>query len=434
MTRLQRLCLGVVLALSVGLGAPAVAGALTVGVAEQTPDVFRDARFLALGIHAARLSVAWDVFDNRAQTKALDQWLRAARADGVSPLISFDHHAPSGRGRSAPSPGALAHTFRIFRARYPWVHDFATWNEANYCGEPTCHRPALVASYYRVLRQTCRSCTVLGAELLDQPGMVAWVRAFDRALGGQPGIWGLHNYIGANRLQIGSTVSLLRATRSEIWFTETGGVVSRHNHSDEGFPQSPAHAAVVTGFIFNRLARLSRRITRVYIYQWNAGPGRTQSWDSGLVGPEPGFAARPAFATFVRLIAAAHDSPLTRATENALLTHRGALIVGGLLAPGATTPLAGTVTLRNTRTGQALASETVAAGQRFAFSVVPGHYGLTAVGSVDAASVLTPLDSTLASGALGPPSVGCAALRATAKAGGAGLVANIACTAPVPAG
>ncbi len=322
MPRPRRRSLLALFALVFALAAPASAGALVVGIAEQTPDVFNDPRFVALGIRAARLSVAWDVFDNRAQTRALDRWLRAAKADGVSPLISFDHHFPSQRGHSLPTPGALAHQFRIFRARYPWVHDFATWNEANHCGEPTCHRPALVASYYRALRQTCRSCTVLGAELLDEPGMIAWVRGFDRALGGQPAIWGLHNYLGANRLQVSSTLSLLRATRSEIWFTETGGVVARHNHSSADFPQSPAHAARVTAFIFNRLARLSRRITRVYLYQWNAGPGARQSWDSGLLGPEPGFAARPAFSTFVRVVAALPQSTLTTATAAALLGDR----------------------------------------------------------------------------------------------------------------
>ncbi len=364
MTRARRLCLVALLTLSAGLASPAgwgaspaAAGALVVGIGDQTPDVFADPRFVALGIAAARLSVAWDVFDNRAQTRALDRWLRAARADGVSPLISFDHHAPSARGHLPPTPGALTHEFRIFRARYPWVHDFATWNEANYCGEPTCHRPGLVASYYRALRRACPSCTVLGAELLDQPGMVTWVREFDRALGGQPAIWGLHNYIGANRLQVGSTLALLRATRSEIWFTETGGVVARHNHSRAAFPQSPAHAAEVTAFIFNRLARLSPRITRVYLYQWDAGPGDTQGWDSGLLGPEPSFTPRPAFATFVRIIAGLPRSPLTPATTASLLRRGRPLIVGGLFrgtpsSPRATGPLAGTVTLHATRGGQ----------------------------------------------------------------------------------
>jgi hypothetical protein len=262
---------------------------------------------------------------------------------------------------------------------------------------------------------------VLGAELLDQPGMVTWVRAFDRALGGQPAIWGLHNYIGANRLQVGSTLALLRATRSEIWFTETGGVVARHNHSRAAFPQSPTHAAEVTGFIFNRLARLSPRITRVYLYQWNAGPGDTQGWDSGLMGPEPAFTPRPAFATFVRILAAWPHSPLTPATTAALLRRGRPLIAGGLFraaAGGAHArgPLAGTVTLRAAGGGQSAQTETVAAGQRFAFSVTPGRYTLTAGPPGDGPS-----------GVAGAGSA-CAAVRVTVRAG-PGVIANVACAA-----
>ncbi len=385
MPRARRLI--ALLSLAAALAAPASAAALVVGIGDQTPDMFSDPRFLALGIETARLSIPWDFFEDRAQARVLDRWLRAARADGVSPLISFDHHYPSGRGHSPPTPGALAHAFRIFRARYPWVTDFATWNEANHCGEPTCHRPGLVASYYRVLRRTCPTCTVLGAELLDEPGMVAWVQAFDRALGGQPAIWGLHNYLGANRLQVASTVALLRATRSQIWFTETGGVVARHNHSQAAFPQGPVHAATVTGFIFNRLARLSPRITRVYLYQWNAGPGATESWDSGLFGPEPAFTPRPAFATFVHIIAAMPRSPLAPLTAAALLRSRRPLIAGALMAGVATAkPLAGTVALHDARSGRVLQSETVAVGQRFAFAVTPGRYTLTGVRSGAAAA------------------------------------------------
>jgi hypothetical protein len=419
------------LALAAGLALPAAAGALTVGVAEQTPDVFHDPRFLVLGIHAARLSVAWDVFENRAQTRAVETWLKAAKADGVSPLISFDHHLPSSKGHSAPTVGQLLHTFRVFRARYPWVRDFATWNEANYCGEPTCHQPALVAAYYRALRRTCRACTILGAELLDQPGMATWVRQFQDALGGSPAVWGLHNYIGANRLETGSTVALLRATRAEVWLTETGGVVARHNHSNTGFPQNPQHAALVTGFIFNRLALLSPRITRVYLYQWNAGPGRNRSWDSGLLGPEPSFTARPAFATLVKLIAAMPHSPLQPVTESALLSRRGSLIAGALLAPHATAPLAGTVTLHNAA-GRVLGSETVAAGQRYAFAVTPGRYGVSAVRTVTrvpSPAISPSLGTTPSSDASAPVSVPCGALGAAPRRG-PGLNADLVCPAP----
>jgi len=287
----------VALAVSAVLAIPGPAGALVAGVGDQQPFVFADRRFQALEIHHARLSVGWNVLSNRAQTRRLNVWLRAARADGVAPLISFGESQTYEQSRRLPTVAQFAAQFRRVHARYPWITDFATWNEANYCGQPTCHHPALVAAYYRQLRRLCPSCNVLAAELLDVPGMVSWVRRFQRALHGYPAIWGLHDYIGANRLQTASTQALLNATPSLIWLTEVGGVVSRHNHSSHAFRESPAHAATVTRFIFERLARLSPRIARVYVYQWNAGTHRPAAWDSGLVGPHGRL--RPAYVVLV---------------------------------------------------------------------------------------------------------------------------------------
>lgn len=287
-----------------------------VGIGEQEPFMFADPRFQALGIRYARLSIGWNALENRAQTRALATWLRAARADGVQPLISFEHSWIAHRHRQLPSATQFARQFRSLHARYPWVTDFATWNEANYCGQPTCHSPTLVAAYYRQMRRICPSCTVLAAEVLDVPGMVYWVDDFRRALGYEPGIWGLHNYIGANRLQSASTRALLNATHGQIWFTETGGVVARHNHSAHDFPESPAHAATVTRFVFNTLARLSPRIARVYLYQWNPGThGRAgpSPWDSGLIGPHG--KPRPAFWVLVRELHTLGQLPTTPAAE-----------------------------------------------------------------------------------------------------------------------
>jgi hypothetical protein len=286
------------LGLLFALALPAGAHALLVGMGEQKPYMFADPRFRALGIRYARLTIGWNVLESRAQTRALESWLRAARADGVHPLIGLEHSWIAGRHRQLPSAPQLARQFRRLHARFPWVTEFATWNEANYCGQPTCHSPALVASYYVQMRHICPTCTVLGAELLDVGGMVSWVRRFRRALGSEPEVWGLHNYLGANRLQSASTRSLLAATLGEIWFTETGGVVARHNHSAHDFPESPAHAATVTRFVFDRLARLSARVGRVYLYQWDAGSRRREPWDSALIGPHG--MPRPAFWVLVQ--------------------------------------------------------------------------------------------------------------------------------------
>jgi hypothetical protein len=286
--RLRRVLLAVAV-LAAALALPSSAAALVVGIGDQKPDMFSDPLFTDLGVSHARLAVSWDAMENPWERDRIDAWMDAARAEGVQPLIGF-WHARGDRRRILPTPSRYKYEFRQFRARYPWVTTFATWNEANHCGEPTCHRPQLVAAYYRAMRRECPKCTILAAEVLDMPNMGSWVKAFQKHLGSRPKFWGLHNYIDANRLRTSGTRTLLRATRGQIWFTETGGIVQRLNRTKVGFPESPAHAATATRWVFDELVPLSRRITRVYLYHWNAVHGDT--WDSGLVDPRG--RARPA--------------------------------------------------------------------------------------------------------------------------------------------
>jgi len=295
--RSRAVLLGALAAAFTAGAAAAPALALTVGIADNKPDMFGDPRFHAAGVRFARLSVGWDALSSPWQVAEIDAWLGAARAANVEPLVSFGHSRTD--RRSVPTPERFLFEFRRFRARYPWVKEYAAWNEANHCGEPTCHRPALVAAYYRNMRRDCPDCRILAAEVLDTPNMVRWVRAFRRAAHGEPRYWGLHNYVDANRRRTRGTRRLLRAVKGLVWFTETGGIVARHNPHRITFPESRRHAAVATRFVFRRLARLSRRVTRVYIYQWNAGPPPA-TWDSGLVGPTG--RVRPAYFVVARAL------------------------------------------------------------------------------------------------------------------------------------
>jgi hypothetical protein len=280
------------------LAAPSAAGALTVGIADNKPDMFSDARFEQSGVQHARLSVGWDALSSPWQAQQIDDWLEAARAANVTPLISFGHSRTE--RRRLPTPERFLFEFRRFRAKYPWVREFATWNEANHCGEPTCHRPHLVAAYYRQLRRECPECKILAAEVLDMPNMVAWVRSFKRSAREEPRYWGLHNYIDANRRRTTGTRRMLHAVKGQVWFTETGGIVWRKNRGKVPFPESPAHAASATSFLFDRLVPLSRRVTRVYIYHWNV-EGQPGTWDSALF--DPAGHARPAYRVVARVLA-----------------------------------------------------------------------------------------------------------------------------------
>jgi hypothetical protein len=280
------------------LSAASSAQALTIGIADQKPDMFTDPRFLASDLHYARRAVPWDALTSPTQTAQLDAWLAGARAAHVNPLLSFTHSSTN--RRQLPSPERLLYEFRRFRARYPWVTDYASWNEANHCGEPTCHRPELVAAYWRKLRMACPKCRILAAEVLDMPNMTSWVKAFRRAAKVEPRYWGIHNYIDANRLRTIGTRRLLKAVKGQIWFTETGGIVSRTNRRKVTFPESAEHAAKATRFLFDDLIPLSRRITRVYLYHWNSEPG-PKTWDSGLIGPTG--KPRPAYRVLQRVLA-----------------------------------------------------------------------------------------------------------------------------------
>jgi hypothetical protein len=292
------------------LGCAAPAQALTVGIADNKPDMFLDPRFAAAGIGQARLSVGWDALTSPWQTEQLDQWLDAARAAHVEPLVSFGH-SRTDRHR-LPSPERFLFEFRRFRARYPWVTTFATWNEANHCGEPTCHRPQLVAAYYKALRRECRQCRILAAEVLDMPNMVSWVRSFRRAAHEEPRYWGLHNYIDANRARTTGTRRMLHAVKGQVWFTETGGIVRRTTRHKVTFPESAKHAATATNFLFKKLVPLSRRVTRVYIYQWNA-QASGMTWDSALIGPTG--RPRPAFDVVERVLSAQARRRAARAAK-----------------------------------------------------------------------------------------------------------------------
>jgi hypothetical protein len=254
-----------------------------IGIGDQKPDMFSDPRFAALGVRHARLAIGWDAMSSGWQVGQLDAWLNAARAHGVQPLISIGHSRTA--RRSLPNPAQLRRAFRAMRKRYPWVTTFTTWNEANHCGEPTCHRPKLVAGYYRALNKECPSCTILAPELLDLPNTISWVRAFRKALGFTPKLWGLHNYIEANRFHMTRLRALLRVLpRADVWLTETGGLVRRDNKSTTDIPEGPRHAGEVTRYLFDHVLPRNPQIKAVYLYHWNAGAADT-TWDSGLITP-----------------------------------------------------------------------------------------------------------------------------------------------------
>jgi hypothetical protein len=258
---------------------------VVVGIADNKADMFDDPRFQALGVKHVRLNIAYDALHDPVLRPRLDRWMAGAQAVGARPLITFDR---SRRHKSYnPTPAQMAKTVKEFRKRYPYAKEFATWNEANLA-----KRPEMVARWWLAMRRACPTCTILGADLLDRANVGAWAKRFVKAAKRTPKVWGLHNYDDANTLRTTGTRNLLKSVKGAIWFTETGGVVARHNGSSVKFPASASHAATATKFVFSKLVKLSPRVQRVYIYHWNTSAGDGRTWDSGLVGPDG--QARPA--------------------------------------------------------------------------------------------------------------------------------------------
>lgn len=308
-------CAGALLCLALAL--PALSGAASrltpvsgkletkIGIADQKPSVFDDERLAELGFGYTRRSVPWDALRHREQRADLDAWVDGAERIGTDPLITLARSRSStGRRYRPPTPAQILREFRRMRKRYPAVKTWSAWNEANMCGVGTCTRPDLVARYYNAMRRNCPGCKILAAELLDQPNMVGWARAFRRAARFEPKYWGLHGYVDANRFQTTRTAALLKSVRGEVWLTEVGGLVARRNRSTVKLRQGKAHAARATGFIFDRLARLDRRVARIYIYHWRSST-RRDSWDSALIGADN--RPRPALAVVRRVLGRTKD-------------------------------------------------------------------------------------------------------------------------------
>jgi hypothetical protein len=272
---------------------PAPGTGALLGVADQKAATFGDPLFRNLGIVRSRLNTPWNsIFTERPR---LAEWLNAARAAGVEPLVAFEH----ARGEpcpaqpcTLPSVGAYSRAVAAFHRAYPWVKLLQPWNEANSATQPTGRHPERAAAYYAAVTRICPDCIVTGADVLDSTNLATWLGRFRAATGtATPQLWGLHNYSDTNRFRNHGTKQMLALVPGQIWLTEAGGIVSFKTADGRvALPYDVQRAARAIRYLF-RLAASSARITRVYIYQWKIDfPGNR--FDAGLVGLDG--RARPA--------------------------------------------------------------------------------------------------------------------------------------------
>jgi hypothetical protein len=280
---------------------PAGASVFRFGLSDYEPSTFSDPRVGELGVHLARDVVPWNVTSNRRDLAQVTAWLNAVKhAYHITPFITFQHASNNGR---APSPGQFLTAFLRFRKLFPWVEEFAPWDEATHATQPTAHNPWLAASYYNVLASHCPGCEITAPDILDSDGNIeAWIGSFLERAHPAPKIWPFNPY---HSVSVDSPTLIERflavTRRGQVWFSEVGGVVW-WRFKGRLIYHGSAYSARVAHNIFE-LASLSRRITRVYYYHWRS-PGspyklpRKITWDAGLIDVYG--KARPALAILAR--------------------------------------------------------------------------------------------------------------------------------------
>jgi hypothetical protein len=298
------------------LGAPAHATPV-VGLSDQLTDGWSDMRLRALGLHAARLVVPWDAATS--EPARVQAWLTATAAAGMVPHVAFEHLRGSRCPASpcvTPSRAQFRAAFRAFRARFPQVTTFTTWNEANHESQPVAGDPEAVAGFYEDLVAACPTCTVVAGDVLDSGSYARWLRRFLAASGTPPRLWGLHNYGDVTYGRTSGTDTVLGIVPGTLWIEETGGIVTLRNSAGSvtlSTDESRAAQAIDRAFA---IVRARPRITRMYLYQWRA-PSPFERFDAGLVRPDG--SARPSLDAVMRNLptaTAASPAPAPRWTAS----------------------------------------------------------------------------------------------------------------------
>jgi Glycosyl hydrolase catalytic core len=267
-----------------------------VGIGDQDPRMFDNANYQKLGIKRIRYLLPFDWYKHRYQVDEVTTFMNRAGASGAEVLVHFTakrgcykngRYSSSKRCR-APSVKTFKRGFRRFRKAFPSAKTIGVWNEANHVSQPTVNNPRLAAKYFLAARKTCRSCTLVAADVLDSSNMESWLGRFRRKAGGNATIYGLHNYGDVNRRRSSGTRRLLRAVPGQVWLTETGGILKFL----PSFKRSESRQANRTKYMFRLADKYDRRrggmrsrITRLYNYQWT-GVSRAARFDAGLVNAD----------------------------------------------------------------------------------------------------------------------------------------------------
>jgi hypothetical protein len=284
-----------------------VASSYLTGVGDQQTEMFTNPLWAQLHTKIARYIAPYDAAVRPYSLQLAREWITAAEADHQQVLVAFYHseYTPT----KMPSVAVYQRDVQKFIKLFPHVHQYQPWNEANrgtivevVKGK---RHIALVspsalqsAQYYRALKLVCKTCTVVGLDVLDAPVVtptLEYIAEFKHDVARlktvMPSVWGLHNYSDTNRLQSIRTKAILAAVPGQVWLTETGGIVQFGSAFPNKKGSGLTRAAKALSYMF-RIAGSSSRIKRLYIYDWTGGGAATR-FDAGLMNakyePRPGY-------------------------------------------------------------------------------------------------------------------------------------------------
>ena len=198
---------------------PAVA-TIRIGVGDESPAMFTEPAFTALGARMARYFIPWDAMRRPDVLAQADAYVEAARAAGVRVLMHISTNDYTHGVARLPSVAAYDRYvgFLVDRYRPLGVVDWGVWNEENHISEPTWRSPARAAAFFRAMTGMCPGCKLVALDLLDARSAPKYVTAFYRALGPvnrrRAAIVGIHNYEDVNFRRRTGTGGILAAARA----------------------------------------------------------------------------------------------------------------------------------------------------------------------------------------------------------------------------
>jgi len=273
------------------LSAPAAARPM-IGVGESSYEMFYDQRFEQLGVRTVRIVLPYD-YQSRPFDKArYEPYLMLARAQHKDVFVHFAHSNRPRKLHHLPSVREYRRAIGAFAKAHPWVTSYGVWNEVTHNSQPTYRDPRRAAQYAKALHRAVPAAKhIVVLDGLDGRRLASYTSAFRRyyKLRSRKDVWGLHNYDDANVSHTPRyTREFLHLVPGKVWITETGGIIrSKHRRYGVKAAARATKAAL-------RIAKVSRRVKRVYFYHWIRNP--RNYWDSAFLNANG--TPRPAYRIF----------------------------------------------------------------------------------------------------------------------------------------